>query len=239
MKFHSLVAPFTLCCLVTLSMALGSFSAGAEPVNEHAVLPAACKVALRIVTSTDYIKDHHGEIPDAENMDDDHKSEFVEKLFIETAQKADDEDLYCSNTIRDNLSYTKAYHFPQQCVEFMPLLKKSFEEKIIFTKDIPNFVQQKMNDSLVEMLIMDETAPEKLVTRCEVGIQVMHVDLNDKHLKEKYPLPVTCEAFFADMEKSMILPSQLETIKRQRVIFAIENKDTPEKLDEICEEITK
>jgi len=85
---------------------------------------------------------------------------------------------------------------------------------------------------------MNETAPDKLVTRCEVGIKVMHVDLNDKHLKEKYPLPVTCEVFFAEMEKTLILPSQLETIKRQRVIFAIENKDTPEKLDEICEEIT-
>ena len=231
MKFNHIVAPVILFCLLGLI----NFTASAEPANEHAVLPAACKVALRIITGPDYLKDHRGEIPDAENMDENHLIEFVANLFTETAKKAEDEELYCSNTIRDNLSYTKAYHFPQQCVEFIPLLKKSFEDKITYTKDIPNFVQQKMNDSLVEMLIMDETAPEKLVSRCEIGIQVMHVDLNDKHLKEKYPLPVTCEAFFAEMEKSMILPSQLETIKRQRVIFAIENKNTPEKLDQICE----
>jgi len=66
----------------------------------------------------------------------------------------------------------------------------------------------------------------------------MHVDINDKHLEEKYPLPPSCEAFFADMEKTLLLPSQLITLKRQRVIFAIENKNTPEKLHEICEEIS-
>jgi hypothetical protein len=235
MKFNHIVASAVSCLIVCLI----SFTASAEPVNEHAVLPVACKVALRIITSPDYVKDHRGEIPDAEKMDENAQIEFVANLFNDTIKKTDDEELYCSNTIRDNLSYTSAYHFPQQCVEFLPLLKKSFEDKISYTKDIPNFVQQRMNDALVEMLIMDETAPEKLVARCEVGIQVMHVDLNDKHLKEKYPLPVTCEAFFTEMEKSMILPSQLDTIKRQRVIFAIENKNTPEKLDAICEEITK
>jgi len=228
----------TLTVITFFFLIATQFDVRADPANEHTVLSVECKVALHFVTNPEYIKEHQGEIPDAEKMDDNAKMAFVENLFKETVKKTDDADQYCNNTIKENLHYTNAYHFPKQCVEFLPLLKKSFEDKISYTKDIPNFVQQKMDDSIADMLIMDEIAPDKLITRCEVGIKVMHVDLNDKHLKEKYPLPVTCEVFFADMEKTLILPSQLETIKRQRVIFAIENKDTPEKLDEICEEIT-
>lgn len=228
-----------LACLAFFLLLAAQFSIHATSVNASPALPAECKIALRLVTSPDYVEDHWGEIPDAEKMDESSQIEFVANLFKDTLNKTDDEVQYCTNTLRENLRYTNAYHFPQQCVEFLPLLKKSFEEKISYTKDIPNFVQQKMDDSIIDMLIMDETAPDQLATRCEVGIQVMHVDLNDKHLKEKYPLPVTCEAFFDEMEKSLILPSQLETIKRQRVIFALENKNSPEKLNEICAEITR
>jgi len=226
-----------LCFALFVCLAI-EFSAQAAPTNEHAVFPVECKIALRLISSPDYVHDHQGEIPDAEKMDEDAKIDFVAKLFKDTVGKSDDQPQFCTNTIRDNLHYTNAYHLPSQCSTFLPLLKKSFEEKAPYTKDMANSVQQKMNDSIIDMLILDDTAPDKLVTRCEVGIQVMQVDLNDKHLKEKYPLPVTCEVFFDEMERKLILPAQLETIKRQRVLFAIENKNTPEKLDEICEEIT-
>jgi len=201
--------------------------------------PPECRVALRILTSPEYIKDHLGEIPDADKLDDEGKVQFVADLFNATSSKAEDPEQFCANTVRSNLSYSAAYHFPQQCLAFLPLLKKSFEDKISFKKDIPNFAQQKMNDAILEMLVLEEIAPEKLVQRCEVGIKVMQVDLGDKHLKQKYPLPVTCEVLFDAMEKTKILPSELDTIRRQRVIFAIENKDTPDRLNEICAEISK
>lgn len=222
-----------LLCLITCQ-----FTAYATPADEQAVLPPECKVALRLVTSPGYVKDHEDEIPDAEKMDENSKIKFVANLFKDTINQNDDQALYCTNTIYENLHDTNAWHLPKQCVEFLPLLKKSFEEKIAYTKNQQNFVQQKMNESIADMLIMDEAEPDKLVGRCEVGLEVMRVDLNDKHLKEKYPLPVTCEVFFDEMEKNLILPAQLKTVKRQRVIFAIENKNTPEKLNEICEEIT-
>ena len=198
-----------------------------------------CKIALRIITSPDYIRDHQGEMPDATSLDENAKINMVASLFNATLSKTDNQEQYCTNTIRDNLGYSNAYHLPQQCLDFLPLLKKSFEEKISYKKDLPNFVKNKMDESVLDMLILDETAPQQLVQRCETGVKVMRIDLNDKHLKEKYPLPVTCEVLFADMEKTKILPSELETIRRQRVIFAIENKDTPKKLEEICEEISR
>jgi len=198
-----------------------------------------CKIALRILSSPAYIKDHQGEIPDAASMDETAKVNFVGELFRKTVSTAENQEQYCTNTIRETLSYSSAYHLPQACVEFLPLLKKSFEEKVSYKKDLPKFVKQKMDESLIDMLVLDETAPEKLVQRCEVGIKVMQVDLNDKHLKQKYPLPATCEALFLEMEKTLILPSELETLRRQRVIFAIENQDTPKNLEAICEDISR
>lgn len=227
MKFSRLTA------LIALSFLFNPVQAA-----EDNTLPE-CKVALRLITSPDYIRDHQGEIPDANTMDENAKVSFVANLFKENISKADQQEQFCTATIRDNLGYTNAYHLPHQCVEFLPLLKKSFEDKVSYKKDLPNFARLKMEESIVDMLILDETAPERLVQRCEVGTQVMHVNLNDKHLKQKYPLPPACEALFDDMEKSVILPSELETIRRQRVIFAIENKDTPKKLVDICEEISK
>lgn len=225
------IYPITLAALLCLS-------ACPAHAAEEITLPE-CKIALRLLTSPDYINNHQGEIPDVQNMDENAKISFVAKLFRESVSKAEHQDQFCIGTIRDNLKYTNAYHFPNPCPEFLPLLKKSFEEKVSYKKDLPNFVKQKMDESIVDMLILDETAPEKLVQRCSVGIQVMQVNLSDKHLKQKYPLPATCEALFDEMEKSMILPSELETIHRQRVIFALENKDTPKKLVEICEEISR
>lgn len=229
---------FTLRFIILAAFVAFGCKAQAATTNEQVGLSAECRVAMRLVTSPDYVKDHHGEIPDEGTMDENSKLQFVARLFEQSISKAADPVQFCSNTIQQNLSYTNAYHLPKQCVDFLPLLKTSFEEKVSYTKGMDASVKQKMDDALVEMLILDETAPDKLISRCEVGIQVMHVDLNDKHLKEKYPLPVSCEVFFADMEKSLILPSQLDTIKRQRVIFALENKNTPKKLDEICEEIS-
>jgi len=205
----------------------------------EAAMPPECKIALRFITSPDYIRDHQGEIPDAGAMDDAAKVSFLTNLFEETVKKADHQEQFCTGTIQDNLHYSNAYHLPAVCVEFLPLLKKSFDEKVSYKKDLPLLAKQKTDEAIVDMLILDETAPDKLLQRCEVGIQVMHVNLDDKHLKQKYPLPATCEALFEEMEKSLILPSELETIRRQRVIFAIENKDTPKKLVDICEEISK
>lgn len=211
----------------------------AAPANEHAVLAPECKVALRLVTSPDYVSDHQGEIPDADKMDESSKGLFIGNVFRQSMARADSEEQFCGNTIRENLRYRTVIPFPPPCVEFIPLLKKSFDDKVAFTNEGASSVQNKMNDSLAEMLVLAETAPAQLVTRCEVGIKVMHVDLNDRHLKEKYPLPVTCEAFFNEIEKTLILPAQLETLKRQRVLLSIENKNTPKKMDEICEEMTR
>ncbi len=210
----------------------------AESAYEHAVSPE-CTVALRIVSSPDYIKDHHGEIPDDGSMNEQDLSTFVKNLFMESVKKSADQELFCTNTIRDNLRYTSAYHLPETCTEFLPSLKKSFEDRIAYKKETPKSVELRMNGAIADMLILQEIAPEQLLSRCDVGLKVMQVNLHDRHLKEKYPLPPTCEVFFEQMEKSMILPAQLETIQRQRVIFAIENRDTPEKLVEICEEISK
>jgi hypothetical protein len=236
---------YRLLGVATLTLSLACFMAASpaqtaptSPGNSGAALPE-CKVALRMVTSTDYLRDHSGEIPDADKLDDDAKAAFVADLFRKTVGGIDQPGQYCTNTIHDNLRYTSTYHLPQQCMDFMPLLKKNFEDKVEYKKDQDQFVQQKLDETVMDMLVLDETAPQQLVQRCEVGIKVMQVDLNDRHLKEKYPLPVACEVMFAEMEKSMILPSQLETIRRQRVLFVIENRDNPKKLDEICDEITK
>ena len=234
MKISSSLLPFFSSCLLLCIMA----QCLADTVNEQPV-SAECKVALRIISSPDYIKDHHGEIPDDGKMSEQDLSNFVTHLFMESIKKSDDQEQFCTNTVRDNLTYTNAYHLPEKCMEFLPLLKKSFEERIAYKKETVKSVDMRMNGAIADMLILDEIAPDKLLSRCEVGLKVMQVNLHDKHLKEKYPLPPTCEVFFDQMEKSMILPAQLETIQRQRVIFAIENKDTPEKLVEICEEISK
>ena len=201
--------------------------------------PVECKIALRIITSPAYLSRHSGEIPDADQRDDNDKAAFVTHLFQDSIKKTANQEQFCANTIRDNLPDTNTWHLPKPCGDFLPLLKKSFEDKVSYKKDQPNFVRQKMDESIIDMLVMEETDAAGLVQRCEVGIEVMQIDLNDKHLKEKYPLPATCEALFADMEKTLILPSELETMRRQRVIFAVENKNTPKKLEQICDEISK
>lgn len=228
----------------TAAVAVWLFVALSLPVPSHAAstAPAAspeCKVALRMITSPGYVRDHVGEIPDADTMSDDAKAAFIADLFRKSLTGVDKPEDFCANTIRENLRYNEAYDLPQQCVTFLPLLRKNFEEKIEMRKDLDQHIQKQMDESIVDMLLQDETDPAQLVTRCDVGIKVMQVDLNDRHLKQKYPLPVACEAMFAEMEKTMILPSQLNTIRRQRVLFAIENKDNPRKLDQICDEISR
>ncbi|PRC91511.1 hypothetical protein [Solimicrobium silvestre] len=213
--------------------------ARAEQLGEHPVLPTECQIALRIVTSPEYLQKNHSKIPELKNLDEAGMVTAMTNSLMESIKNAPDQEQFCATKIRQNLAYSSAYHFPKQCVDFLPLLKKSFEDRVAFKTDRSDSAQQKMNNAIVEMLVLDETDPAKLVQRCDVGIQVMQVNLNDKHLREKYPLPAACEVFFADMEKAMILPSQFETIQRQRVIFSIENKDTPERLDEICDEISK
>ena len=201
--------------------------------------PVECTIALRIISSPEYVSAHGGEIPDGDQMDSGSRTRFVTDLFKDSLSKAKDREQFCSNTIRDNLSYTGSDHFPKPCAAFMPLLKKSFEDKVSYKKDLQNTVEQRMNESLLDMLVLNETAPDQLARRCEVGIEVMQTDLHDRHLKEKFPLPAACEVLFADMEKTLLLPTELDTLRRQRVIFAVENKNTPEKLDAICNEISR
>lgn len=229
-RFFLTIVFSILTCCATL--------ANAAPANEHPVLPE-CQVALRIITSPEYLQKNRNEISELKNLDEAGMVNAMTNSFTTSANNAPDREQFCMDKIRQNLAYTSAYNFPKSCVDFLPLLKKSFEDRAPYKGNIANSVQQKMDDATTEMLVLDKTDPAKLVQRCEVGIQVMQVNLNDKHLREKYPLPPTCELFFADMEKTMILPSQLETIQRQRVIFSIENKDTPEKLNQICEDISK
>ena len=212
--------------------------AQSAPVAPSTDLPA-CKVALRIVTSPSYIQAHAGEIPDADKMNETRQIEFIEKLFRESIAKNDDQELFCTNTIKDNLRYSEATHLPSSCTKFLPLLRKSFEDKVVYRNELAKQVQSKMDDALTEMLVLGESEPAQLIARCDVGIEVMQVNLNDKHLERRYPLPATCEALFADMEKTLILPAQLETLRRQRVIFFLENKNTPEKLTLLCEQISR
>ena len=201
--------------------------------------PPECKVALRIITSPEYLQKNKAASPELNNLDNDSALNSVAATFKQAVSDADDKEQFCATKVRKNLSYTSAYNFPQQCVEFIPLLRKSFEDRVAIKTDKNNGVQRKMDEAILEMLVLDEIDPPKLIQRCEVGTKVMHVNLKDTHLREKYPLPASCEVFFAEMEKLMTLPAEFETIQRQRVIFAIENKDTPEKLVQICDEISK
>lgn len=234
LRFLSLLSGAVL-CLVGLTCVTPARSA---PLAQSTDLPA-CKVALRIVTSPSYITAHLGEIPDADKLNETQQIEFVEKVFRESIAKNDDQELFCSNTVKDNLRYSEATHLPAACTEFLPLLKKSFEDKVAYKTDVAKQVQGKMDEALTEMLVLGESEPAQLIARCEVGLEVMRVDLKDKHLERRYPLPATCEALFADMEKTLILPAQLETLRRQRVIFFLENKNTPEKLEMLCQQISR
>lgn len=211
----------------------------AYAVEVDASFPPECKIALRIITSPEYLQKNKAEFPELKNLGQDGMVNFMTSAFQQAVRNSADQEQFCANKIRTNLSYTSAYNFPRQCVEFMPLLKKSFEDRVAFKEEKNTSVQRKMNEAILEMLVLDEINPAKLIERCDVGIKVMRVNLKDTHLREKYPLPASCEVFFSEMEKVMTLPSQFETIQRQRVIFAIENRKTPEKLVEICDEISK
>lgn len=228
-----------LCFTVMLVVGWASPTlAPAATVATSTDLPV-CKVALRMVTSAAYIQAHRGEIPDVDTLNEAQQIDFISKLFRDSMTKSDDQELFCTNTVRDNLRTSQVINLPQKCTEFLPLLKKSFEEKIVYKTDGTRQVQSKMDDALTEMLVLGETTPEQLLARCEVGIEVMQVDLHDKHLAQRYPLPVVCEALFTDMEKTLILPAQLDTMRRQRVIFFLENKSTPEKLETLCQQISR
>lgn len=225
-----------LACALVLYLIGTSPQAGAagQPVDQP-----ACKVALRLLTSPAYIRAHLGEIPDADKLNETQQVDFISALFRDSVTKKEDQELFCTTTIKENLRYAAATPLPQTCAEFLPKLKKSFEAKAAYKTDVAKQVQSHMDDSLTEMLVLGETEPAQLLSRCQVGMEVMQVNLNDKHLAQRYPLPVSCEALFADMEKTLILPAQLETLRRQRVIFFLENKNTPEKLETLCQQISQ
>ena len=216
-----------------------SLPVNAAPQNEKSVLPPECSIALRIVTSPEYLQKNPEQLTALNNLDMPAKISWMTASFKEDVRNASDQEQFCSQSVRSNLAYADIIPLPNPCGEFLPLLKKSFIERLSFKDGSKQTVQRQMDDARLEMLVLNEIAPAKLVQRCEVGIQVMQVNLNDRHLAEKYPLPPACEVFFADMEKVMVLPAQLQTIHRQRVIFALENKNTPDKLIEICEQISK
>ncbi len=206
--------------------------------HAEASLPE-CKVALRILTSAEYLQQNRSQFPDLINPDQQQLVDAMTRSFNESLQSSSDQEQLCVNTIRRNLAITSAYQLPPACTEFLPQLKKSFTERVALKGNASKIVDKQMADATVEMLILGEIEPAKLLQRCNVGMEVMRVNLKDAHLRERYPLPAACEVFFAEMEKTMILPAQYETIQRQRVIFALENKTTPDKLIDICEQISK
>ena len=200
---------------------------------------AECKIALRMVTSADFLTQNRQTLPELQGINQDDLAQTESQFLKAQIKTSNDPAQFCESIIRHNLNLKNAYHLPSVCDEFMPFLKKSFEERFGGKPNHVAIVNKKMADNIVDMLILSEIEPSHLIKRCEVGLKVMQVDLEDRHLREKYPLPASCELFFAEMEKAMILPSEFKTIQRQRVIFAIENKDDPERLVEICNEISK
>ena len=75
-KLFASTAAVALWLVVALSLPISSRAAS----NAPAASPE-CKVALRMITSPGYVRDHVGEIPDAETMTDDAKATFIADLF--------------------------------------------------------------------------------------------------------------------------------------------------------------